>query len=439
MARKIPALFVGLLFALILLVRPVSVSAESLVFPGHLERIEAEAFCGDISVQAAVLQEGILSIGSRAFADTSLSEITLPASLTSIADDAFDGAPLKTVHAKKGTYAYQWMREHGWLSEYRALLIGEQRYVDFWDDDPTGGRGLKDRDQRNIGDLRLLSPAFGNLAGPADVSGSDGNAIQVIQKTNLSYWGVRSAIQSAFADTMDQDISFFFIATHGDSKSDGDLMMAFTGDIADEAQVTAYWNRRYLSFGTLASWLNEYAKGRVVVILESCGSGSSIYDENVEENSPGKRRGSESDSPGAAEYFVLKAIDAFSAADPGISNISTPLASPRGTMLPNSTGDLRQPKFFVLAASRHQEESYGWETKEEATSYNYFTKWLIEGIGTKGNSPADADGDGYLTLQELFSYLRQYNTYPFNVHGTIHYQHVQCYPQNSDYKLLKLK
>ena len=110
-------------------------SACALTIPGDRGTVEARAYYGDRSLSDVIMEEGIVSIGSKAFANSSLREIALPASLVSIADDAFEGCSLDAVHAEKGTYAYQWMREKGYIAEYKALLIGEQDFIWFYDEE----------------------------------------------------------------------------------------------------------------------------------------------------------------------------------------------------------------------------------------------------------------------------------------------------------------
>lgn len=413
-------------------------ASAALVIPARQKSVSAQAYFGDNTLQAVVLQEGITSIGPQAFANSSLTDITLPSTLVSIADDAFDGAPLTTVHAEKGSYAYQWMRERGLIAEYRALLIGQQCFLAFADtSDPTAGCGLDNADQRNLGDLLNMTSALGNVIGPRGPYGSGEGAFQVTRKKNLDYSGIRSAIQSTFADTTDQDISIFFIATHGDEKGDGDLRTAFTGDIMNQADVNTYWAERNLSFDTLASWLTTYVKGRVFVILESCGSGSAIYAEGIDENRATisvikTKKTEDAREAEQADRFAERAVEAFAAADPGVSVPSGPSAR-------KSTGDLRLPKFYVLTASAHQEKSYGWESDDgkAENSYNYFTKWLTKGIGSQGNSPADTNKNDYLTLHEMFDYVKQYDHITYQ--GKTYEQHVQRYPADSDDSLLKLR
>ena len=52
--------------------------------------------------------------------------------------------------------------------------------------------------------------------------------------------------------------------------------VTFDGDLPDVREYV-YSSTRLLSFSTLANWLSTYVRGTVIVILESCGSGSSVY------------------------------------------------------------------------------------------------------------------------------------------------------------------
>ncbi len=404
--RWLTALLIILFFP-VLPCASVAADGNTLVFPKDLKVIRAEAFRGDDFIQKAVLPDGILKIYTRAFADSSLREINLPESLTYISEDAFDNSCLQTVTAPKGSYAYNWARTHGYIAECRALLIGEKTFLrSVWEVDEYGNEKEKFYKQlasRNANDVTKMAAMLDKVYGPPE------SMYQTTMKINASYDMIQSLIQTTFADTMEQDISLFFIASHGYSDGDGELEMAFTGNPDSEEDRETYGAKRWLPFDVLAEWLSEMVQGKVIVILESCGAGSSIYVENGAKGN----RGSEEDR---SEDIVQAAVKAFAKADPGVAQ------EPDGDLRKNSTGDLRKPKFYVLAAARHKEPSWGYGNQVE-DPMNLFTKWLIQGVGTKDFSPADTDiADNKLTLNELYQYIREVE----------YKQHVQVYPENSD-------
>ena len=421
-SKCIHRMLISFLILLFLPILPAGSSADGetvLTLPKSLTTIATETFRGDTSLQKVVLQEGITSIQSRAFADSSIREIHLPASLTEIAENAFENTCLETVTAPKGSYAYQWAREHRYITEYRALLIGETKFVRR---NENGEDEIKEV-LRNANDVRKMAAMLSRVYGPT------GEAFEVTQRTNLRRKALKAAIQTTFAGMMDHDVSLFFIATHGKSDGDGDLEMPYNGDLDDDE----YWDsyapdaRHFLPFSTLAEWLSTMVNGKVIVILESCGAGSSIYEGNGE-----KKRGEKTEEE-LNEEFVQAAVSAFAKADPGVTTAA------QTESFRKSTGDFLQPKFFVLAAAAHHEDSYGY-SNNASDPVNLFTKWLIEGVGVKGNSPADTDQDDLLILNELHRYIQKVgDNYKIKINGVTHYQHVQAYPVNSNQAIFLLK
>ena len=59
--------------------------------------------------------------------------------------------------------------------------------------------------------------------------------------------------------------------------------------------------------------------------------------------------------------------------------------------------------------------------------------------GIDGSKPADANGNGTLTLSEIYNYVytKVYNQGPFWDGEEYVYQNVQVYPTNSSYALFK--
>ena len=406
------------------------------VTKGSQSTVISEAlFSGRQEFSSAVIGYGVTKIGPNAFAGSALTEVTISATVTSIADDAFEGCQLEAIHVSKGSYAYSWMRNKGYLREYRALLVGQTKFLRAGDVGFVVQTAM--RNKKDVTDY--MAPALGETSGPEGLYGPAGSDFNITCKYDLSYSALRAAIRTAFADTRDQDVSVFFIATHGDNAGDGDLEMAFNGNPGNWNQIWTFSESQFVPFSTLASWLKTYVKGKVFVILESCGAGSSIKPADPEGN--GAKGGAEPEA--RAKYdpkaFTAKAVEAFAEADPGLADVRPGV--PETGLRKNSTGDLMHEKFYVLAAAAHHEESYG----PGSDTYNFFTKWLTEGIGSRASSPADTNGDELLTLQEMYSYVSEVGDNYISTHYVkpngepYPDQHVQCWPANSTVPLLKLK
>ena len=92
--------------------------ADVLTLPAGLKTIEEEAFYGDTSLSEVVLPEGLTTIGSKAFANSRVKWIYIPASVTSIADDAFEGVWSSAAYVypyiktPTNSYAAQWSAAH---------------------------------------------------------------------------------------------------------------------------------------------------------------------------------------------------------------------------------------------------------------------------------------------------------------------------------------
>ena len=110
-------LTVLMILAILMLGSSIAASAnETLTLPAALQVVDVEAFYGSSSIQQVILPEGITEIRARAFANSTLSEINLPDSLTFIDPSAFDGPDKVTVTANEGTYAYDWAVAYGYIS-----------------------------------------------------------------------------------------------------------------------------------------------------------------------------------------------------------------------------------------------------------------------------------------------------------------------------------
>jgi len=109
--------------------------AGTLKLPNALTNIEAEAFYGDSSLDEVIVPEGIKTIGSKAFASSSLRQINLPDSLTFIANDAFDGPEKVHITVNNGFYAYNWAVSNGYILPapvQKALVGGSKQITVSW-------------------------------------------------------------------------------------------------------------------------------------------------------------------------------------------------------------------------------------------------------------------------------------------------------------------
>ena len=208
---------------------------------------------------------------------------------------------------------------------YRALLIGEENF---------SGQSVC---TRNRGDVTAMTNMLNSITGPA------GGSFSIIKKYDLSASQVLSAVKNAFSGADDDDVSLFFIATHGD--------VDYTGDYAGALAMSPSGS---LLLKDLANALNA-VPGKVIVVLESCGAGAAVYPNGGNSNNDGKAL--YEDIKRRATQFDEAVIRAFSGADPGIVV----------TLQPNdvqaNTGEFRvDNKFYVLTASRYQELSWGMES-----------------------------------------------------------------------------
>ena len=86
-----------------------------LTLPASSQIIDTEAFCNSTSVNRVVLPNGIKEIRARAFANSSLTRINLPDSLTLIDETAFTNPENITVTIYRSSRFYDWAVEKGFV------------------------------------------------------------------------------------------------------------------------------------------------------------------------------------------------------------------------------------------------------------------------------------------------------------------------------------
>lgn len=77
--------------------------------PKGLRLIDEGAFSGTAAFERVELPEGAERIASRAFAQSGVREVYIPASVTDIAEDAFEGCENLKVFTPKNSYAHEWL------------------------------------------------------------------------------------------------------------------------------------------------------------------------------------------------------------------------------------------------------------------------------------------------------------------------------------------
>jgi len=199
---------------------------------------------------------------------------------------------------------------------------------------------------------------------------------------NAKKTAIINGIRSAFADAWDNDVSLFCYSGHGVNASGSSDYQLMQGALVSV-------DMQYITMQELAQELSK-VRGRVIVILDSCHSGAAIARSTEDESA-------------ALEAFNQAAIEAFS----GYYLETDEPSENYGTRM----GEFRQSKFIVITAASYSHSSYDGKFDGSGYYQGAFTAALIKGMGCKyakgaytGSMPADRNGDGKITLKELFDY-----------------------------------
>jgi hypothetical protein len=177
---------------------------------------------------------------------------------------------------------------------------------------------------------------------------------------------LRDAIRETFSAADADDISLLYISTHGlfvTSGAEEEPALLLSDGGAEDTATAAFL---YSSYAGIA--------GAKVLVLDACQSGAFIGKGMWEE---------------AASYFY-------------------------------------GPEWKVLTSSGGSEKSFYWQSAnkqvETLRGGSYFAGALLDGIGYTGVYAADANGDGMITLLEMFGYLTENHAASTPC----------CYPQQDD-------
>jgi len=105
-----------LITALVLLYSSLAMAQENVMnLPQNTKQIKTGAFYGLMGIDTVVLPEGVEEIQSFAFAQSTILSINLPASLSYIAEDAFDGCSDEVIFTvEPNSYALTWCEEQSY-------------------------------------------------------------------------------------------------------------------------------------------------------------------------------------------------------------------------------------------------------------------------------------------------------------------------------------
>ena len=278
---------------------------------------------------------------------------------------------------------------------YRAVLIGESIYnTDYYNpnyrlDDTSDNLYFSGND------LKAMQRMLKGLNYSSVTTQKDATRNQVL-----------SAIRYGFAGADENDVSLFYYTGHGYQDTSGAYAGALS--LVDGSAIL---------LRELANTLGNIP-GKVIVLLDSCGSGAAIHDETdftSTDKSAGATTGRATFNP---DRFNQQVINIFAAADKASGA---------------KTSELSSGKFRVITASEIGESSTELATNKYQGGA--FTVGLVEGAGFSYGSaahtaamPADKNSDKKITLGEAYSYaaarVRKL---------TDGEQHVQRYPVGSKF------
>lgn len=106
-----------------------------LILPAELEKIVEEAFYGDDSLDEVVVPYGTTVIGPRAFAYSGVKKITIPNTVSAIAEDAFEGVQDIVICSMVSSYAESYADEYGlnWENSNRYWVDEAESFCRFQD------------------------------------------------------------------------------------------------------------------------------------------------------------------------------------------------------------------------------------------------------------------------------------------------------------------
>ena len=280
-------------------------------------------------------------------------------------------------------------------------INGKQYYLSSSSDMQVGWHNIRDDtyffansgEKQNINRRALVLGETSTRAVPiADVNAmekvfSNQNFSNVVRFPDKTKAEILAKMQELFESSSESDVNYLYFTCHGGK--DGRIY------IGSDSTAFSGWE--------LASILKQY-KGKFVVMLDCCHAGTIIS----------KDSSSKSNEESITEKFDM---DEFVL---GFTN----------TNGNEKAGEMIDSKFLVLCSSRSSEYSSGG-------SLSLATKYWSLGSGwnpiqqSQGSLIADQNYNNRITLNELYTYSRE------QVLKQNDEQHIEVYPENSQFVLFK--
>ncbi|MBR5345919.1 MAG: leucine-rich repeat protein [Clostridia bacterium] len=97
-------------------------SLSTISLPAGITEIGTRAFYGCTLIKKLTIQDEVTTIGAEAFIGTSLREVTIPASVVSIGNNAFERTSI-VLMVESGSYAELWAQDNGYNYQYSNATI----------------------------------------------------------------------------------------------------------------------------------------------------------------------------------------------------------------------------------------------------------------------------------------------------------------------------
>lgn len=270
------------------------------------------------------------------------------------------------------------------IVELRKLFIFEENY------DPSSASPIL----TYSADMKLLNAMF-NEASPYGVK-TTRNYIYRDQSASQVLSRIDTVAQAADSN----DVTVFLMNCHGNPYD----------KYGEWAGALCMYDDSWIKMGELATALKKIP-GRVVIILLSCGSGSSI------------NKIASADAIAEEEAFISDFIDTIAAHDEQIV-----IGGGEGGEMPAHGELVVANKFYVIATARGGEFGYYNNTQGAV-----LLRWMKDAV-----LETNKGGDDTITLAEMETYLtNRGNREGLNTVDGTAYMHPQVYPSGSSFPLFK--